>query len=180
LAVRRRRRRGRALQRLRRPEVGETDDDVPSRPSKSPAAFRTIGEVADDLQLPAHVLRFWESKFPQLKPLKRGGGRRYYRPEDVVLLRRIRQCLYQDGYTIRGAQKLMGVAIDDDAANAPSPPTLFPLEATARPAQPPNPARKPTRPRPMDPVFRAALDEIRRELIEVRALLDKLARARGP
>ncbi len=76
------------------------------RANKRASAFRTIGEVADDLDLPAHVLRFWESKFPQLKPLKRGGGRRYYRPEDIALLRRIRQCLYQDGYTIRGVQKL--------------------------------------------------------------------------
>ncbi len=77
------------------------------RANKRASAFRTIGEVADDLDLPAHVLRFWESKFPQLKPLKRGGGRRYYRPEDIALLRRIRQCLYQDGYTIRGVQKLL-------------------------------------------------------------------------
>ena len=74
---------------------------------KSPDAFRTISEVAEDLDLPQHVLRFWETRFPQIKPLKRGGGRRYYRPEDVVLLRRIRQCLYQDGYTIKGVQRLL-------------------------------------------------------------------------
>ncbi len=73
------------------------------RAGKSDSAFRTIGEVAENLDVPAHVLRFWESKFPQLKPLKRGGGRRYYRPEDILLLRHIRQCLYQEGYTIRGA-----------------------------------------------------------------------------
>ncbi len=78
-----------------------------ARPAKSAAAFRTISEVAEELDVPPHVLRFWESKFPQLKPLKRGGGRRYYRPEDVVLLRRIRQCLYQDGYTIKGVQRLL-------------------------------------------------------------------------
>ena len=78
------------------------------RVGKSDTAFRTIGEVAGDLDIPAHVLRFWESKFPQLKPLKRGGGRRYYRPEDIQLLRHIRQCLYQEGYTIRGVQKLLG------------------------------------------------------------------------
>src|SRR5580700_8107685 len=77
------------------------------RGNKRAAVFRTIGEVAEDLDLPTHVLRFWESKFTQLKPLKRGGGRRYYRPEDIDLLRRIRQCLYQDGYTIRGVQKLL-------------------------------------------------------------------------
>jgi DNA-binding transcriptional MerR regulator len=74
---------------------------------KSPAAFRTIAEVASELDLPAHVLRFWESKFPQIKPLKRRGGRRYYRPEDVALLRRIRGLLYTDGYTIKGVQRLL-------------------------------------------------------------------------
>ncbi|MFO1153492.1 MAG: MerR family transcriptional regulator [Rhodospirillales bacterium] len=74
---------------------------------KSDKAFRTIAEVALDLELPAHVLRFWESKFPQVKPLKRRGGRRYYRPEDVDLLRHIRTLLYTDGYTIRGVQKLL-------------------------------------------------------------------------
>ena len=75
--------------------------------SKSPAAFRTIAEVAGDLDLPAHVLRFWESKFPQIKPLKRRGGRRYYRPEDVALLRRVRSLLYTEGYTIKGVQRLL-------------------------------------------------------------------------
>jgi DNA-binding transcriptional MerR regulator len=74
---------------------------------KSAAAFRTISEVADELDVPQHVLRFWESKFSQVKPLKRGGGRRYYRPEDVELLRKIRDLLYQDGYTIKGVQKLL-------------------------------------------------------------------------
>src|SRR5512144_1013514 len=74
---------------------------------KGPAAFRTIAEVASELDLPAHVLRFWESKFPQIKPLKRRGGRRYYRPEDIDLLRHIRTLLYTDGYTIRGVQKLL-------------------------------------------------------------------------
>jgi DNA-binding transcriptional MerR regulator len=77
------------------------------RPVKSPAAFRTISEVADELEVAQHVLRFWESKFPQVRPLKRGGGRRYYRPEDVDLLRQIRSLLYEEGYTIRGAQKLL-------------------------------------------------------------------------
>ncbi len=74
---------------------------------KSAAAFRTISEVAEELDVPQHVLRFWESKFSQVKPLKRGGGRRYYRPEDVELLRKIRELLYQDGYTIKGVQKLL-------------------------------------------------------------------------
>lgn len=74
---------------------------------KSPDAFRTISEVADDLDLPQHVLRFWETRFTQIKPMKRGGGRRYYRPEDVDLLKGIRHLLYDQGYTIKGVQKLI-------------------------------------------------------------------------
>ena len=74
---------------------------------KSPDAFRTISEVAEDLDLPQHVLRFWETRFTQIKPMKRGGGRRYYRPEDVELLRQIRSLLYHEGYTIKGVQRLM-------------------------------------------------------------------------
>ena len=77
------------------------------RTGKSPEAFRTISEVASDLDVPQHVLRFWETKFSQIKPLKRGGGRRYYRPEDVELLRRIRALLYAEGYTIKGVQKVL-------------------------------------------------------------------------
>ena len=75
--------------------------------NKAPEAFRTISEVADELDLPQHVLRFWESRFPHIKPLKRGGGRRYYRREDVELLRGIRRLLYGDGYTIRGVQRIL-------------------------------------------------------------------------
>ncbi len=75
--------------------------------SKSPEAFRTISEVSKDLSLPQHVLRFWETKFIQIKPIKRGGGRRYYRPEDVRLLKGIKSLLYKDGYTIRGVQKVI-------------------------------------------------------------------------
>ena len=87
----------------------ETADsqDTGRRQGKSAAAFRTISEVASDLDIPAHVLRFWESKFTQVKPLKRGGGRRYYRPEDIDLLCGIRELLYTDGYTIKGVQKLL-------------------------------------------------------------------------
>ncbi|MBI1272521.1 MAG: MerR family transcriptional regulator [Alphaproteobacteria bacterium] len=75
--------------------------------SKAPSAFRTISEVAGELEVPQHVLRFWESKFPQVRPLKRGGGRRYYRPEDISLLRQIQNLLYSQGYTIRGVQKVL-------------------------------------------------------------------------
>jgi DNA-binding transcriptional MerR regulator len=74
---------------------------------KGPDAFRTISEVADDLDLPQHVLRFWETRFPQIRPLKRGGGRRYYRPDDIELLRGIRHLLYSEGYTIRGVQRIL-------------------------------------------------------------------------
>jgi DNA-binding transcriptional MerR regulator len=86
---------------------------------KSAAAFRTISEVAEDLDVPQHVLRFWETKFSQVRPLKRGGGRRYYRPEDVDLLRHIRDLLYTDGYTIKGVQRLLresgGRAVEETA-----------------------------------------------------------------
>ncbi len=74
---------------------------------KSPSAFRTISEVGDTLGVPAHVLRFWESKFAQIKPVKRGGGRRYYRPDDVYLIRGIQHLLYDQGMTIKGAQKIL-------------------------------------------------------------------------
>jgi DNA-binding transcriptional MerR regulator len=74
---------------------------------KAPDAFRTISEVADDIDVPQHVLRFWESRFAQIRPMKRGGGRRYYRPDDVDLLRGVRHLLYGEGYTIRGVQRIL-------------------------------------------------------------------------
>src|SRR5919108_5948752 len=77
------------------------------RIEKSAQAFRTISEVATELDVPQHVLRFWETKFSQVRPLKRGGGRRYYRPEDVALLRAIHYLLYTEGFTIKGVQKLL-------------------------------------------------------------------------
>ena len=76
--------------------------NLSARGRKSAEAFRTISEAAGELKLPQHVLRFWETKFPHIRPLKRGGGRRYYRPEDLLLLHRIRDLLYDDGYTIKG------------------------------------------------------------------------------
>ena len=75
--------------------------------AKSDQAFRTIGELADELGLPQHILRYWESRFPQLRPLQRAGNRRYYRPDDVALARRINRLLNQEGYTIRGVQQLL-------------------------------------------------------------------------
>ena len=74
---------------------------------KSPDAFRTISEAAEELDLPQHVLRFWETRFATIKPLKRGGGRRYYRPDDVLLLRGIRHLLYDQGFTIKGVQRIL-------------------------------------------------------------------------
>lgn len=159
-----------------------SEDAAPAaRSAKGAGAFRTIGEVAEDLDLPTHVLRFWESKFPQLKPLKRTGGRRYYRPEDILLLRRIRQCLYQEGYTIRGVQQLLG-APTGGAAPAPATaaaPSLFPIDAPVGLAPPePKPARRRRQLQPQlaprDEPDVQALEEIRRVLGEARALLDTL------
>ncbi len=87
--------------------MGLSEDMPGKKLKKSKNAFRTISEVAYQLNLPTHVLRFWETKFSQVRPLKRGGGRRYYRPDDVQLLRHIQVLLYEEGYTIKGVQKLM-------------------------------------------------------------------------
>ncbi len=98
-------------------EEGLTAEAGRARPRKTADAFRTISEVADELHVPQHVLRFWETKFPQVRPLKRGGGRRYYRPEDVQLLRRVADLLYTHGYTIKGVQRLLregGGALHDN------------------------------------------------------------------
>jgi DNA-binding transcriptional MerR regulator len=172
-------------------DLGRT---APARPVKSAEAFRTIGEVAGELELPTHVLRFWETKFPQLKPVKRTGGRRYYRPEDILLLRRIRQSLYQDGYTIRGVQKLLatrrsGAALRGAESKIAGPfpaelkaETESELEPDAAPRTDTAPAMEPSlaetsrtgTPDPRDPGTRAELEEIRRELLEARALLDEL------
>lgn len=92
--------------------------------AKSDQAFRTIGELSGELGVPQHILRYWETRFPQLKPLQRAGNRRYYRPGDVALARRIHRLLNQDGYTIRGVQKLLARGGDghaDDAAPAEAP-----------------------------------------------------------
>ena len=124
--------------------AGHTEPDGERAASqKSPDAFRTISEVSSDLDVPQHVLRFWEGKFAQIKPLKRGGGRRYYRPEDVDLLRGIQHLLYGDGYTIKGVQKLLrenGVKYvvaagrrEQPAAKAKPPQPLAPVAATALP-----------------------------------------------
>ncbi len=95
------------------------------RTGKSPDAYRTIGEAAVELGVPQHVLRFWETRFTQVRPMKRAGARRYYRPEDIALIGRIRDLLYEEGYSIRGVQKLLksggvrGLAGSREAAPAP-------------------------------------------------------------
>lgn len=109
---------------------------------KAPEAFRTISEVASDLDLPQHVLRFWETRFQQIKPLKRGGGRRYYRPDDVDLLRGIRHLLYSEGYTIRGAQRILkdhGIKFVQHVwrAGAPQPARALPAAEPEIPEAPP-------------------------------------------
>ena len=96
---------------------------------KSDQAFRTIGELAGELGVPQHILRYWETRFPQLKPLQRAGNRRYYRPADVQLVRRIHRLLNQDGYTIRGVQQLL----DGGAASAAPQPAPAPPPAAAAP-----------------------------------------------
>jgi DNA-binding transcriptional MerR regulator len=105
------------------PDEPAADPAARARAKKAPNAFRTISEVADELHIPQHVLRFWETKFPQVKPLKRGGGRRYYRPDDIQLLRRVSDLLYIQGYTIKGVQRLLregGGQLSDDIPPAPA------------------------------------------------------------
>lgn len=109
--------------------LAETSDDSDApraRGQKAEGAFRTISEVAEDLNVPQHVLRFWETRFFQVRPLKRGGGRRYYRPEDVALIKKIHHLLYTEGYTIKGVQKLLkGVSkadlLKEQGVNVPGP-----------------------------------------------------------
>ncbi len=100
-------------------------------PRKSPQAFRTISEAADELNVPQHVLRFWETKFPVLRPMKRAGGRRYYRPADLVLLRRIADLLYTQGYTIKGVQRVLAELDPAPRPEASVAEALAELEAVA-------------------------------------------------
>ena len=140
--------------------------DAPSgrRGAKSKAAFRTISEVAGDLDVAQHVLRFWETKFHQIRPLKRGGGRRYYRPEDIELLRQIKTLLYTEGYTIKGVQRLLrqgGVAALQNAQ------TPMPADDEPEPA----PARKKAAPGGLARRERRALEHAVTELESCRRLL---------
>jgi len=155
---------------------------------KSATAFRTISEVSDDLDVPQHVLRFWETKFPQIRPLKRGGGRRYYRPEDVDLLRRIQSLLYKEGYTIKGVQRLLKEsrgalppaeapvpANDSGEAEAPLP-SLLPPEPEAEPdagAEEAHESDESDEPPPptMAEEVRQELEDLLDELRDIQALL---------
>jgi DNA-binding transcriptional MerR regulator len=162
---------------------------------KAPDAFRTISEVADEIDVPQHVLRFWESRFTQIKPMKRGGGRRYYRPDDVDLLRGVRHLLYGEGYTIRGVQRILrdeGSAFvqnvwragaepapppqaddeieveSDDAVEARPEPQLFAMPP--RTAEAPQPARR--EPQRSDAAAQQTLRSVLDELIACRRLID--------
>ena len=151
---------------------------------KSPEAFRTISEAADELDLPQHVLRFWETRFSTIKPLKRGGGRRYYRPEDVLLLKGIRHLLYDQGFTIKGVQKILkdqGVrhvaAIGNGGPVEALPPAVAPdpigeedapsaVDEAATPAPPrSNPA--------LGDADRERLNAVLRDLLDCKRLLER-------
>lgn len=155
-------------------------------PVKSPEAFRTISEVAVDLDVPQHVLRFWESKFAQIKPLKRAGGRRYYRPDDVALLRGIRELLYGDGYTIKGVQKLIRdqgtrhvmrvgrpqAGEEEEGADAP---LATPLPPAPAPVLPPPEAAL----RSITAEQRARLEVVLGDLLDLKARLDERRQRRA-
>ncbi len=154
-------------------------DEVRRGPRKAAGAFRTISEVADELHIPQHVLRFWETKFPQVRPLKRGGGRRYYRPDDIALLRRISDLLYIQGYTIKGVQRLLREGGGRLADNIPPAPPAEREEAAAEraPVMPqmtltmPEPLAAPPR-RPSEAErLRATLRHVLGELEALRAML---------
>jgi DNA-binding transcriptional MerR regulator len=137
---------------------------------KSASAFRTISEVSEDIGVPQHVLRFWETKFPAIKPMKRGGNRRYYRPEDIQLLQAINRLLYTDGYTIKGVQKLIkergaravigGAGAPDEAPNQSLAADLFAGE---------QPTETPGRAAPQLDTLRAIRDRLAEALAQSRA-----------
>ena len=166
--------------------MSETAPAIRARAKKAPGAFRTISEVADDLHIPQHVLRFWETKFTQVKPLKRGGGRRYYRPEDIDLLRRISDLLYTQGYTIKGVQRLLREGGGRLADNIPPPSAAEQAAAAAERGEPSEPelpmlglapaasaAKTAARPRLEGEAdrLRAVLAGVLEELEAIRALL---------
>jgi DNA-binding transcriptional MerR regulator len=157
---------------------------------KSPDAYRTISEVAVTMDLPQHVLRFWETRFPQIKPLKRGGGRRYYRPEDVELLRAIKRLLYGHGYTIKGVQKMLrdqGIqsvvrssphAVATAPAEAPALAPVAPKEARVEPPMG-EPVAPPRAPKPKPGLGKGEAAMLRALLAELREAERLLAQARA-
>ncbi len=159
--------------------LGKEDVSTDAKSKKSAGAFRTISEVADSLGVQQHVLRFWETKFTQVKPLKRGGGRRYYRPEDVALLEKIHHLLYTEGYTIKGVQKLLrevGKAqILQGAVARPAAGVIVaqPVQQQAAAQQAPKsqPVQQQPQPGKFTPSQRAALESVLSELLELRSLV---------
>ncbi|MCH7937759.1 MAG: MerR family transcriptional regulator [Proteobacteria bacterium] len=136
---------------------------------KSASAFRTISEVAAELDLPQHVLRFWETKFSVIRPMKRGGGRRYYRPEDVTLLRSIRDLLYTDGYTIKGVRKLLREG--SGKLQAPSAEKVTEQVAEQAPASVSTPAPEAMASTAGDEALKGELEGVVSELEDIRSLL---------
>lgn len=154
---------------------------------KSPEAFRTISEVASSMELPQHVLRFWETRFPQIRPLKRAGGRRYYRPDDVERLRLIKRLLYDEGYTIKGVQKLFkeqgvraltsGGGEPRSVSSAGEPTAPQPGQGPAVDVRPPPVGTIPLVPAVELPVDRSPVAHRADELAELRVALAEIAEA---
>ena len=151
---------------------GETQGDINK---KAKGAFRTISEVADELDVQQHVLRFWETKFSQVKPLTRGGGRRYYRPEDIAVLKKVYHILYKEGYTIKGAQKLLRGLSKGQVANLSLQKPALEQSNQFVPAQP-NSAQEvlsqPTQ-QGLSSRQKAVLETMLDDLIEIRDILKK-------
>jgi DNA-binding transcriptional MerR regulator len=160
---------------------------------KSPEAFRTISEVAEELDLPQHVLRFWETRFHQVKPLKRAGGRRYYRPEDVDLLKGIRLLLYDEGFTIKGVQRLLKdkgtgfvsaagrlgsvdmVAAHEEPPRPPEPERVHRSEAEDMAEEPePVPQARPLAASGLTPEARSRLEAVIADLLQAKRQLDQV------
>ena len=155
---------------------------------KSPDAFRTISEAAEELDLPQHVLRFWETRFSTIKPLKRGGGRRYYRPEDVLLLKGIRHLLYDQGFTIKGVQRILKdqgiryvVGIGEGRVMEPTPPVAdepalaAPASRRAREFEPVEPEmpRLSSSGKALSDKDREKLADVLRELLDCKRILER-------
>jgi DNA-binding transcriptional MerR regulator len=145
---------------------------------KAPDAFRTISEAADDLDLPQHVLRFWETRFPQIKPLKRGGGRRYYRPDDLAFLRGLKRLLHDERYTIKGVQKIIKEQGVKAIANATVTPTQAAAPETAAPMKSVTEISR--APRANATKLQRALEELVDFQRQAKALKDRLAALPSP